>query len=1329
MKFYSTLLLSIAVFISIHSIKAEEIERKIAYHSTDGWKVISSKQWPRTFIPAAQRPKAITKNNKMPVTTNIVYLDVVNSNGLGFDDPTEGAQRQSTFSDAVDYVMSNFVNTGSLDIEVAESEIDGNGFLATGGALFFVQSGFQSSFAFQHISTGVDPFPGIPDITVTVDFGHDWNTGLGAPAINESDFFSVIVHEITHGLGFTSLLNENGVSSVGSGFTTFDQFLQQSPNNNLFDSIGNFIRTANDLDNNDILFNGTNAQASLGVKPPVRSPTPFAVGSSLSHWDKAAIEALGENAVMTEAINNGTTARTFAAFEIQALRDLGYAITGVANSAPIISSIPTQTINEDQSSDAIAFTVTDAESSSGNLSVSATSSNQGLITNSAITLSGSGINRTITIVPVDNANGNCQITISVNDGLLTSTNTFTLIVNPVNDAPTISGLPLNTIAVGESYNFVPQISDPDGDSLSVSVENEPSWIIVNSQTGMLSGSPTDADIGVYTNIVLTVSDGNLISSLSPFNITVTGNSAPIAVADIYSTDEGSNLLVNSSLGVLANDSDIDNDNLIVALINEPAHALSFNLASDGSFSYQHNGSELLSDQFSYRNSDGELFSETVLVQININAINDQPLFNSTPVTSVTAGQNYNYQLLAIDPDSTSITFSIITAPSFLIVDNQNRLSGIIPSDQRDNIEVTIQVSDGNLTHVQNFTIEVENNTTTMDTITASFSAKQVILGNDVSLNVSFSPIESANDILKITLTGSLTTSSDDCTDNNNIFECVADTTNETNNFTLNIEPSEIGDITANITSSNRSITTDISVIANIVEQSSNDIQIFGVNSLNYITKAFDGIDQGIVVATLNNGQHKLLIYDPQSLTLVHSENINAGSPLIFTDINTDGLIDIIGQVDNHIQIRVANNATFDLTQSIANTTLLGITMSDNKVLMLTKTSSQFLIYQFINGMFTLLYQENTIIENAQLVSLTHGATADTDLLLTSLDEQLNKITTIHFDFIKTLTKAKIGLQLKTSADMEFISGPESTLGFIDIDSDQLMEIMVVNADQKFTKQILQISSQRDELTLIQTLGNVKVESMHAGDFNGDGSDDLLLHNTNGVIQLYILNTIDQKLALYQNAFFSDNGIVNVADFDQNGTDDIAIYDSSNNTLKQYLQESTAFTEVDLSLTINASGSFELNVAKSLNFTLTNLNNDTSHNVVLDIVLPDILTLNSLSDISNNSGCIITGLQIVCEELAGSKTLSFTLDLTANTAGTDSLALMVSSETLDPDLTNNQIQLNISASNAPPPPLTLTTPDSSSSSGGGLNWWCQLFVLCLVLRKSLLNNSYTKMSLR
>jgi len=1307
---------------SIFTSKAAEVERKIAYKTMDGWQIISTKQWPRTVIPPSHQAKATLKSKNKPVTTSITYLDVANSTGLGFDDPIDGAQRQATFNDAVAYVMSNIVNTGSLDIEVAQSQMSGAGSLAFASAIFFAQTGFQSSFAFQHISTGVDPFAGIPDITITVDFGHNWNIGSGAPAANESDLFTVIVHEITHGLGFSTLLNENGASSVGGGFSTFDQLLQQSPNSNLFDSTGNFTLTANDLDNNDIVFNGSNAQVSLGVKPPVRSPSPFESSSSLSHWDKAATEALGVSAVMTEAITIGTTIRTFADFEIQALRDLGYAISGVANTAPVISSISTQTINEGQSSGTINFTVTDAESSSSNITISATSSNQALVANSAITLGGSGNNRTITMVPTANANGNTQITINANDGLLNSAKSFTLIVNPINDAPNISGSPSSTIVSGESYNFLPDISDPDDDNLSVSITNKPSWMIINSQTGLLSGTPDTSDIGVYSNIILTVSDGNLTTSLPTFNITVTGNTPPKAIADSYNINEGANLIINSSLGVLANDSDIDNDNLTVALIDEPAHALSFNLASDGSFSYQHNDSESLSDQFSYRNTDGELFSATVIVQININAINDQPRFNSTPVTSAVAGQNYSYQLLAIDPDSTPLEFTILTAPSYLIIDNENNLSGIVPSSQRDNIEIVVQVSDGELTSEQSFTIEVENNTQTMDSLIASFSATQVMLGDNVNLTISFTPIEGASNIINVTFTGLLSASSDDCTANNNSFECIANTANDTSNFTLNIVPSEIGDIVANIASSNKSISADISVITNIVEQSSNDIKILGVNSLHFSTKVHNDIQAGIVATRLNNGEHQLLIYDPLTLNLIYSENINAGSPLIYTDINADGLADLAGQVNNDIQIRIANNSTFSLIQTIANTTILQVVESDNEVLMLAKTSSQFLIYQFSNGLFNLIYQEDTIIEDAQLVGLSNGATNAVDLLLTRLDEQFDKITAIHFDFITTLANANSSRQLKGSANIEFINGPESALSFIDIDNDQLMEIIVVNAEQQFSKKLLQISSQSDELTLIQTLGNAKVASINLGDFNGDGSDDLLIQNTNGVIQVFILDTLEHKFVLNNKGLFTDNGIIIVADFDQNGVDDIAIYDLNTSNLNQYFQQASSFTEADLAITTNASGSFEINVAKSLNFTLTNIDNDASHNVVVDIVLPELLTLNSLSAVGDNGDCIISELQIVCNEFAGSTTLSFSLNLTASTTDTDTLTLSVSSDTLDTDLTNNQLQLNITANNTPEP--TAPTPNGSSSSGGGsISWVFTLWLILLMFRKQLINNDF------
>lgn len=92
---------------------------------------------------------------------------------------------------------------------------------------------------------------------------------------------------------------------------------------------------------------------------------------------------------------------------------------------------------------------------------------------------------------------------------------------PTNAAPTISGAPEPGVNVGNIWNFTPTASDPDRDSLTFSVQNPPPWTTFDSVTGTLSGEPGMADIGEYSNIVVSVSDGTLTASLAPFSVLVT----------------------------------------------------------------------------------------------------------------------------------------------------------------------------------------------------------------------------------------------------------------------------------------------------------------------------------------------------------------------------------------------------------------------------------------------------------------------------------------------------------------------------------------------------------------------------------------------------------------------------------------------------------------------------------------------------------------------------------------------------------------------------------------------------------------------------------------
>ena len=91
---------------------------------------------------------------------------------------------------------------------------------------------------------------------------------------------------------------------------------------------------------------------------------------------------------------------------------------------------------------------------------------------------------------------------------------------PVNRPPTILGTPPTSLAVGQPYNFQPNALDPDGDTLSFSIQNRPAWATFNNSTGSLQGTPSSADVGLFTDVVVSVSDGHASAALGAFSIAV-----------------------------------------------------------------------------------------------------------------------------------------------------------------------------------------------------------------------------------------------------------------------------------------------------------------------------------------------------------------------------------------------------------------------------------------------------------------------------------------------------------------------------------------------------------------------------------------------------------------------------------------------------------------------------------------------------------------------------------------------------------------------------------------------------------------------------------------
>ena len=115
-----------------------------------------------------------------------------------------------------------------------------------------------------------------------------------------------------------------------------------------------------------------------------------------------------------------------------------------------------------------------------------------------------------------------NIVIGVSDGRVT-TNLPAFSINvsgTANRAPVISGTPVRSINAGSAYSFRPTASDADGNALTYSIANRPSWATFNAATGQLSGTPSATQVGTYNNVVISVSDGQATASLAAFSISV-----------------------------------------------------------------------------------------------------------------------------------------------------------------------------------------------------------------------------------------------------------------------------------------------------------------------------------------------------------------------------------------------------------------------------------------------------------------------------------------------------------------------------------------------------------------------------------------------------------------------------------------------------------------------------------------------------------------------------------------------------------------------------------------------------------------------------------------
>jgi hypothetical protein len=278
-----------------------------------------------------------------------------------------------------------------------------------------------------------------------------------------------------------------------------------------------------------------------------------------------------------------------------------------------------------------------------------------------------------------------------------------------NTAPVISGTPQTVILRGKWFDFLPKASDADGDKLTFSITNQPKWLSFLTWSGGLYGSPSGTDVGVYSNIRISVSDGKSTVSLPPFSIEVTAANTPPTISGVPPTS----VLVGSKYYFKPSAADYDKNPLKFRLSGRPSWA-TFN-ATTGELTGTPTAANVgTAPNIVISVTDGLSTTALPMFAIVVRDSNTVPTdappkIVGTPQTSIIQGTAYAFQPTATDANGDALTFSIVNKPSWMSFSTSTgRLSGTpLAANVAQYPDIRISVSDGkNTVSLPAFTLTV-----------------------------------------------------------------------------------------------------------------------------------------------------------------------------------------------------------------------------------------------------------------------------------------------------------------------------------------------------------------------------------------------------------------------------------------------------------------------------------------------------------------------------------------------------------------------------------------------------------------------------------------------
>jgi len=256
---------------------------------------------------------------------------------------------------------------------------------------------------------------------------------------------------------------------------------------------------------------------------------------------------------------------------------------------------------------------------------------------------------TMTGTPLE-GDGNTSFKVTASDGTASSQLTVTVNVNATNDPPQITSSASASATEDIYFSYTAIATDPDGDNLSYTFSDYPSWMTPSNQ--QINGTPREGD--THTSFKITVSDGSLTDELTvTVNVIAVNDPPQITSVDTVTATE------HEPFSYTASGSDPEGTELTFTFENYPDW-----LTPNGNQIAGTPGEEASTTVFTVIASDGDL-TTALQVVIQITSVNDPPQVTSSTTATATENQLFIYTASASDPDSPNLSIMYRDYPSWL----------------------------------------------------------------------------------------------------------------------------------------------------------------------------------------------------------------------------------------------------------------------------------------------------------------------------------------------------------------------------------------------------------------------------------------------------------------------------------------------------------------------------------------------------------------------------------------------------------------------------------------------------------------------------------------